>query len=175
MAAFIILDRPKRTHIPYFAMGIPWSFENTLSHLVIDSDLTKIVGRRCSDWLSANKGDDSIKLLSTRNYIAPREAFYLHWLHINEDSLAERFLNAFPKYRLEQRIEKLRLEREALEEKVEQRINRKGYDLFQIAADQRWIVAKRFVEAQDEINDLRRYQRDLETAAPLVAEWCAKL
>jgi hypothetical protein len=92
-----------------------------------------------------------------------------------EKPLADDFLDAFPRYRLEERLEKLRRERQGLEEKVEQRVRRRGFDLSRVGAEQRRTVAQRFVEAHDKIRDFACYQQDLETAGRLAQEWCAQV
>jgi hypothetical protein len=89
-----------------------------------------------------------------------------------------RFLSrssSMSRYRLEERLERLRREREVLEEKVEQRVRRRGFDLSRIGAEQRRTVAQRFVEAHDKIRDLACYQQDLETAGRLAQEWRAQV
>jgi hypothetical protein len=62
---------------------------------------------------------------------------YAYWLSFRERPLADDFLNAFPRYRLEKWLEKLRRERHALEDKVEKRLRRRAYDLSRIGAEQR--------------------------------------
>jgi hypothetical protein len=111
----------------------------------------------------------------TRNYVPPKTAMYAHWLSFCEGPLADDFLNAFPRYRLEERIEKLRREREVLEKKVEQRLRRRGYDLSRIGKEQRRSVAQRFVDAHDKIRDLASFQRQLETVGQLPKAWCAQI
>jgi len=175
VATLIILDRPSNWHIPYFAMGARYSFENQATPLDLDTNLTKIVGRRCADWVRDREGGGAISLLETRNYLPPQTAMYAHWLSFRERPLADNFLNAFPRYRLEEWFEKLRREREALEEKVEQRVRRRGYDLSRIGAEQRRTVAQRFIDTHDKIGDLVRLQRQLETIGRLAQEWSAQI
>jgi hypothetical protein len=175
VVTLIILDRPSNWNIPYFAMGVRYSFENRATRLDIDTNLTKIVGRRCADWVRDRQGDGAIRLLSTRNYVPPKTAVYAHWLSFRESPLADDFLNAFPRYRIEEWIEKLRWEREVLEKKVEQRLKRRGYDLSRIGEEQRRTVAQRFVEAQDKIGDLALFQRQLETVGKLPQAWCTQI
>lgn len=102
MATLIIIDRPKNLNIPYFAMGSRLSFENWAAPLDLDAKLAKIVGRRCTDWVRDRQGGGAIRLLETRNYLPPKTAVYVNWLSFHEKSLADDFLNVFPRYRLEQ-------------------------------------------------------------------------
>lgn len=172
MATLIIVDRPKNLNIPYFAMGSRLSFENRAAPLDLDAELAKIVGRRCTDWVRDRQGGGAIRLLETRNYLPPKTAVYVNWLSFHEKSLADDFLNVFPRYRLDQWVEKLRREREDLEKKVELRVRRRGYDLSRIGAEQRRTVAQRFIDAHDKIRDLEFFQQQLETASQLAQAWC---
>jgi hypothetical protein len=175
VATLIVLDRPSNWHIPYFAMGARYSFENKATPLDLDTDLTKIVGRRYADWVRDRQSGGAIRLLVTRNYLPPQTAVYAHWLSFRERPLANNFLNAFPRYRLEEWLDKLRRKREALEEKVEQRLTRRGYDLSRIGAEERRTVAQRFIDAHDKIRDLVLFQRQLETVGRLALEWSAQI
>ncbi len=65
----ILLDTPCELHIPYFAMPLPASRENEIARLNIDSDLIKIVGRRCAAWIKARLEHDKIELVQTRDYV----------------------------------------------------------------------------------------------------------
>jgi hypothetical protein len=173
MATLIILDRPDPRHIPYFAMGVLSSLEDR----AVDIDIrhTRIVGRRCLDWVRTHRNDDAIRLLATRNYIKPQTALYVNWLRFRDEALATEFLDAFPKYKFEKRIETLRRERQLLTERLEQRLQRGGFDLSQIAEDHRWTVAARYVEMHDKIADLDRHERWLERANGLGDNWRDRL
>jgi hypothetical protein len=172
MATLIILDRPKNLSIPYFAMGSRLSFENRAAPLDLNTELARIVGRRCTDWVRDRQVGGAIRLLVTRNYLPPKTAVYVSWLSFHENSLADDFLNVFPLYRFDQWVERLRREREGLEQKLELRVKRRGYDLSRIGAEQRRTVAQRFVDAHDKISDLEFFQQQLETASRLAQAWC---
>src|SRR5208337_1340342 len=110
MAMLIILDRPDARHIPWFAMGVPWSLEDRATDIdiVAGLDQNRIVGRQCLDWIRAHRGEDAIRLVLTRNFVEPRTALYVHWLLFRDDALATEFLQAFPKYQFQKRLGKLR-------------------------------------------------------------------
>jgi hypothetical protein len=175
MATLIILDRPDARHIPWFAMGVPWSLQDRAVDIDAGLHHNGIVGRRCLDWIRAHRGDNAIRLVATRNYVEPRTALYVTWLLFRDEALATEFLEAFPKYQFERRIEKLRRERQLLAERLEQRLRRGGFDLSRIAEDHRWIVATRYVETHDKIADLHRHERWLEAANGLGNDWQARL
>jgi hypothetical protein len=177
MATLIILDRPDARHIPWFAMGVPSSLEDRAVDIDIEVglDQNRIVGRRCLDWIRAHRGDNGIGLVATRNYIRPQTALYVNWLLFRDEPLATEFLDTFPRYQFEKRIEKLRRERQLLTERLEQRLRRGGFDLGRIAENDRWIVATRYVETHDKIADLHRHERWLETANGLGNDWLDRL
>lgn len=82
------------SHIPYFAIGHPSSRENRFARLDFKS-LPEIVGRRCAQWVTDHR--DNIELISTKNYILPRTAFYARWLAFRDPAFAESFLEAWPR------------------------------------------------------------------------------
>jgi hypothetical protein len=177
MATLIILDRPSDLHIPYFAMGHPPAYRNNAVQLDIDTDLyeKQLVVRRCADWIRAHRGSSTIRLASTRNYIEPRTALYVNWFLFEEECLVHEFLDAFPGYQIERRIERLRRERQLLADKLEQRTGRGGYDLSRLNQKHRWTIARQYVETHDKIVDLERYERSLDIAQSLAREWRDKL
>jgi hypothetical protein len=177
MATLIILDRPDPRHIPWFEMAVPSSLVDRATYIDIEDglDRNRLVGQRCLDWIRARRGDNGIGLVATRNFIEPRTALYVNWLLFRDDTLATQFLEAFPKYQFEKRIEKLRRERQMLTEWLEQRLKRGGFDLSRIADNDRWTVATRYVEAHDRIADLHRHEEWLETANGLRNNWLEKL
>ena len=59
----ILLGSPCELHIPYFAMGVPASRESRVARLDIESDLVKLVGRRCAAWVNARLERDVIELI----------------------------------------------------------------------------------------------------------------
>jgi hypothetical protein len=177
MAMLVILDRPDARHIPWFAMGVPWSLEDRAVDIdiVAGLDQNRLVGRRCADWIRAHRDKNAVRLVATRNHIKPRTALYVHWLLFRDDTVATEFLEAFPQYQFEKRIERLRRERQSLTEQLDQRLKRGGFDLSRCRDDHRWTVATRYVETHDKITDLHRHERWLETASGLGNDWLDKL
>jgi hypothetical protein len=122
--------------------------------------------------------DASMALLLTRNYLPKQTALYLKWLTFRDDAFRDEFLSEWPHYRIEYQIEKLERERKELAEKLQARIDRGGYDLSKISADQRLTVASRYVEAASKIHDLDwqvRYLREGNTAIAGMGGEAAKL
>jgi hypothetical protein len=177
MATMIILDRPDSRHIPYFAMAHPSTYNDFVVHLDIDTDLheKRIVGRRCADWVRARRDEDAIRLVATRNHVKPRTALYVNWLLFREEALANEFLDAFPQYQFMKRMERLRHERQSLAERVDRRLKRGGFDLSRFPEEQRPTIARRYVEAHDNIADLHRYEKSLDLAKGLADDWQDKL
>jgi hypothetical protein len=177
MATLIILDRPDSRHIPWFAMPHPSTYNDFAVDLDIDTDLyeKRIVGRRCADWVRAHRDDDAIRLVATRNYIKPRTALHMNWLLFRDEALANEFLDAFPQYQFEKRLERLRRERQLLTERVDRRLKRGGFDLSRFPEEQRPTIARRYVEAHDKIVDLHRYEKSLDVAKSLADDWRDKL
>jgi hypothetical protein len=177
MATLIMLDRPDPRHILWFAMGVPLALEDRATDIDIEAglDQDRIVGRRCLDWIRAHRGDNGVGLVATRNYIKPRTALYVNWLLFRDETLATEFLEAFPQYQIEKRIEKLRRDRQLLTERLEQRLRRGGFDLSRIVDNDRWTVATRYIEAHDKIADLHRHERWLQSANGLANDWLDKL
>ena len=177
MATLIILDRPDPRHIPYFAMGVPSALEDRAVPLDIEAglDQNRLVGRRCADWIRAHRGDNGIGLVATRNFVKPQTALYVNWLLFREDTLATQFLDAFPKYQLEKRLDTIRREKHLLTERLEQRLKRGGFDLSRFREDHRWTIATRYVEAHDKVADLHRHERWLVTANGLGNDWRDRL
>jgi hypothetical protein len=175
MATLVILDRPDARNIPYFAMGCPETVENRVAELGIEAGLVPIVGRRCAEWIRARRGEGGIRAIATRNYIEPKTAVYVNWALFREDALAGEFLDVFPRYEFEARLERIRRVRQDLEEDLEQRLRRGGFDLGRFGEDQRGVIARRYVEIHDKIADLRRQERWLERANRLAEEWRVSL
>jgi hypothetical protein len=174
MAMLIILDRPDARHIPWFAMGVPLALEDRAVDIDIEAglDQNRLVGRRCADWIRGHRGDNTIGFVATRNYVKPQTALYVNWLQFRDDALATEFLDAFPRYQIEKRIESLRHERQSLTERL---LKRGAFDLTRTAENDRWIVATRYVETRDKITDLNRHERWLETANGLGNDWLDRL
>jgi hypothetical protein len=172
MASYLILlGTPRDLHIPYFAMGSPSSTKNSVARLNIDGK-TKLVGRRCAAWLKVHKDKDKIQLVETRNYVPRQTAFYATWLLFQEETKFVEFLEAFPHYRLDERLTKSHEEREALAADLHRRLNRRDFDLSRFGDEQqRENLARRYVETTDKLRQLGADFRLLETAKEFSNEW----
>ena len=171
----VLLGTPRDLNIPYFAMGAPSSRENGVVRLGIVG-LEKLAGRRCAAWVKSQKDRDKIGLVETRNYIPLKTAFYATWLVFQDQSASEKFLEAFPYLRLDERISKITEEREALVADLDRRRHRRDFDLSRVGDEQqRTNLARRYVEATDKLHQLDVQFRLLETAKELVPEWQDKL
>ena len=81
-------------------------------------------------------------------------------------------LEAFPHYRLEERLTKIEEEREALSTDLDRRLHRRDFDLSRVGdAQQRENLARRYVETTDKLRELGAHFRLLETAKGLSGEW----
>ena len=81
-------------------------------------------------------------------------------------------LEAFPHYRLEERLTKIEEEREALSTDLDRRLHRRDFDLSRVGdAQQRENLARRYVETTDKLRELGTHFRLLETAKGLGSEW----
>jgi len=177
MASYLILlGNPRDLHIPYFAMPVPASLENTVLRGNIKADLVKLVGRRCAAWIKARLDRDVIELIQTRDYIPHQTAFYSKWLLFRDEAAAAAFLDAWPRYRLDERLGKIDEERNALATKLQQRLKRGDFDLGRIGEDrQRENLAHRYVETAETLRDLSSQLRLLEMAKGLAHKWQATL
>ncbi len=152
----IILDRPDARHIPWFAMGVPSSLEDRAADIDIEAglDQTGLSGGDVPIGFALIAATMQSDLVATRNFIEPRTALYVHWLLFRDDTLATQFLEAFPKYQFEKRIERIRRERQLLTERLEQRLKTRRVRPQPAPENHRWTVATRYVEAHDKIADL---------------------
>ena len=176
MAKFmVLLGTPRDLNIPYFAMGAPSSRENSVVRLAIDG-LEKLAGRRCAVWLKAQKDQEKIRFVETRNYVPRQTAFYAQWLLFEEETAFREFLEAFPHHGLEARLAKIAEERDALAAELDRRLVRHDFDLSRVGDEQQRInLARRYVEKTDELRQLGRNFRLLEIAQELATERQAKL
>ena len=171
----VLLGTPRDLNIPYFAMGAPSSRENSVVRLGIVG-LEKLAGRRCAAWVKSQKDRDKIGLVETRNYIPLKTAFYATWLVFEEQAASEKFLEAFPYLRLDERISKITEEREALAADLDRRRHRRDFDLSRVGDEQqRENLARRYVETTDKLRQLGAHFRLLETAKGLGTEWQDKI
>ncbi len=146
-------------------MGVPASRESRVERGNIESDLVKLVGRRCATWVRARLERDVIELIHTRDYIPLQTAFYAKWLLFRDEAAATAFLEAWPRYRMDERLAKLDEERQALALKLQQRLKRGDFNLGRIGDDrQRENLAHRYVETATTLRGLGSQRRLLETA-----------
>jgi hypothetical protein len=177
MASYLILlGTPRDLHIPYFAMGSPSSRENHVARLNLDAELSKFAGRRYAAWVTAQKDQDKIRLVETRNYVPRQTAFYAQWLLFEKEAAFLEFLEAYPHYRLDARLTKISEERDALAADLDKRLIRRDFDLGRVGDEQqRENLARRYVETADKLRQLGRDFRLLETAKTLSGEWQDKI
>ena len=155
---------------------MPASRENEIARLNIDSDLIKLVGRRCAEWIKARLEHDKIELVQTRDYVPQRTAFYSKWLLFRDEAAVAGFLDAWPRYSLDERLRKIDEERVALASTLERRLKRGDFDLGRVGDDrQRENLAHRYVETAKTLCDLRSQLSLLETARVLAKKWQAAL
>ena len=103
-----------------------------------------------------------------------RDSFVV--LVFEEQAASEKFLEAFPYLRLDERISKITEEREALAANLDRRRHRRDFDLSRVGDEQqRTNLARRYVEATDKLRQLGAQFRQLEIAKELVTEWRGKL
>ena len=96
-------------------------------------------------------------------------------LHFRDDDLRDEFLTAWPHYRIEKQIEKLEQERNVIAARIEQKLERGGFDLSKIHREHRWKVASRYCKARQEIHDREVQVRLLKEAIRLKEVWLEKL
>jgi hypothetical protein len=177
MASYLILlGTPRDLHIPYFAMPSPSSRENRVARLNLDAQLSKLAGRRCAAWVTAQKDRDKIRLVETRNYVPRQTAFYAQWLVFEKEVAFLEFLESFPHCRLDARVAKISEEREALAVDLDKRLIRRDFDLSRVGDEQqRENLARRYIEMTDNLHQFGTQFRLLETAKQLSSEWQTRL
>jgi hypothetical protein len=176
----ILVSKPKALHIPYFAMeGEPknhiWNLDLAFE---LDNrgspkpDEERLFGRKTVAWIRERLDHGaSIQLYGTRDYIPKQTALHLKWLALWDDALRDEFLNTWPHYHIENQIVKLERERNEIRARLEARIQRGGFDLSKIAADQRGTVAYRYCQMDSKIRDLDWQIRYLREAIKLSEVW----
>ena len=177
MASYLVLlGTPHHSHIPYFAMGIPSLRENSVAHLDLGTELVRFVGRRCAAWIGARAQGDTISLVLTRNYIPPQTTFHATWLRFRAAEVAAEFLDTYPQHRLDGRIAKLEADREALTQKLQDRVRRGDFDLGRVGDErQRENLARRYVEAAETLRRFGSELKLLERTSELAPQWQEQL
>jgi hypothetical protein len=132
-----------------------------------------MVGRECARWLKDHGG--KIEIITTRNYLPLKTAFYAEWLVFHDRSIAESFLSAWPRYDAQKQFEILRSQRGSLKEKTEQRLKSGKYDLSCLAEQDRLPVARRYVELTEKLNHLDQHIKDIELAQTFGVGWTKQI
>jgi hypothetical protein len=181
----ILVRKPSTSHIPYFAMREESTQPNHRRlnlPAALDSKGSakpghgKLFGPKTVSWIRdrLNNGT-TIDLYGTWNYIPKQTSVHMEWLKFADDAVANEFITTWPHYDIPTRIEKLTKVRDELAERLQRRIDRGGFDLSKISADQRATVAYRYYEADTKIRDLDQQITLLRMAITLRAEWIGKL
>ena len=111
----------------------------------------------CRHGSSAKNDQENIGLVETRNYIPLKTAFYATWLLFQEDAKSVEFLEAFPHYRLDERLTKIAEERDALAADLDRRRIRRDFDLSCVGDEQQRVnLARRYAETTDKLRRVGR-------------------
>jgi hypothetical protein len=172
MTSLILIQRPKFLHIMAQAMAAPSARESHWGYGKIENAQ---LGAQCAQWILANSKAHVIRLVHTRNYVPHQTGFYADWLLFQEDELASQFLAAFPRFQIPNRLEGLQRDRQIIATRMEERLNRGGFDIGKHPPEQRRAIAHRFMEMDDKLRDIDEHRRGIELAERLAAEWTARL
>ena len=167
MTSLVLIGRPKSLHIMAQAMGAASARESWWGYGKIE---TAQLGARCVQWILANAKAHVIRRVQTRNYVPRQTAFYAGWLLFQEDELASQFLAAFPRFQIPNRLQGLERDRRVIATRLEERLQRGGFDIGKHPPDQRRAIAQRFIELDDKLRDIDDHCRALELAEPLSVE-----
>ena len=88
-----------------------------------------------------------------------------------EPGLANEFLRTFPRFDIPNRLEGLEHDRRELAAKVDERLRRGGFDIGKFPGEQRRGIARRFIEADEKLEDLARHGEELQLADSLRTDW----
>jgi hypothetical protein len=92
-----------------------------------------------------------------------------------EDELASQFLTAFPRFQIPNLLQGLHRDRRIIATRMEERLNRGGFDIGEHPPEQRRAIAHRFLELDDKLRGIDEHCRGLELADQLSLEWTARL
>ncbi len=169
MVSLVLIGQPDDLHIMLIA--VPYSRENCWCVSPGDPEaLSRLVGRKASQWVQTNRDRLGIQCIATRNYIPSRQPF-TRWMMFPSLGGAEEFLQAFPGWAIADRIERLEQERQDLAGKMEARLARGGFDLGKFPAGERRNIARRFIGADEKLEGLARQIDELRRAESLRAKW----
>ena len=172
MTSLVLIGRPESLHIMAMAMAAPSAREPHWGYGNIE---TARLGAQCLQWISSRGEEHDIRLVRTRNYVPRQTAFYADWLLFQEDEAASQFLTAFPRFQIPNRLEGLQHDRQIIATRMEERLNRGGFDIGKHPPEQRRAIAQRFVELDDKLRDFDEHCRALELAKQLSVEWTTRL
>jgi len=164
--------RPKSLHIMAQAMVAPSTRESWWGYGKIE---TARLGAQCVQWILTRDKEHVIRLMNTRNYVPRQTAFYADWLSFREDELASQFLSAFPRFQIPNRLQSLQRDRQSTATRMEERLNRGGFDIGKHPPERRRAIAQRYMELDDKLRDIDDHCRALELAEQLSLEWTARL
>ena len=172
MTSLVLIQRPRFLHIMAQAMAAPSARD---SHWGYGKIKTARLGSQCAQWMLSRGKEHDIRLVRTRNYVPHQTAFCAEWLLFQEDELASQFLTAFPRFQIPTRLEGLQRDRQIIVTRLEERLNRGGFDIGKHPPEQRRAIAHRFIELDDKLRDIDEHCRGLELAEQLAVEWTARL
>ena len=172
MTSLVLIGRPKSLHIMAQAMVAPSARESWWGYGKIE---TARLGAQCVQWILTKGKEHVIRLVHTRNYVPRQTAFYADWLLFQEDELASQFLTAFPRFQIPNRLEGLQRDRQIIATRMEERLQRGGFDIGKHPPEQRRAIAQRFIELDDKLRDIDEHCRALELAEQLSVEWTTRL
>ncbi len=153
-------------------IAAPYSRENGWYVSPDDQEaLPRLVGRKASQWIEANRDRLGVRCVATRNSFPLQTAFHADWLIFLSPEGTRQFLQAFPNLAIANRIERLEHERRELAAKIEARLARGGFDLAKFPAEQRRNIARRFIGADEKLEELARHVAELRQAESLRPEW----
>ena len=136
---------------------------------------TACLGAQCAQWILTRGKEHNIRLVHTRNYVPRQTAFYADWPLFQEDELACQFLSVFPRFQIPNRLQTLQHDGQIIAIRVEERLQRGGFDIGKHPAEQRRAIAQRYIELDDKLRDIDEHCRGLELAEQLSLEWMKRL
>ena len=132
---------------------------------------TARLGAQCVQWILTRRKGHNIRLIHTRNYVPKQTAFYAYWLSFQEDEVASQFLIAFPRFQIPNRLQQLQHKRQTIASRMDERLQREGFDIGKHPAEQRRAIAHRFIELDEKLRDIDEHCREIELAVQLSPEW----
>ena len=131
---------------------------------------TARLGAQCIQWISTRGKEHVIRLVHTRNYV-PRRGFHADWLLFQEDEPALQFLDDIPAIHRFRTAFKAQSACQIIATRMEERLQRGGFDVGKHPPGQRRAIAHRFIELDDKLREIDEHCRGLELAEQLSLEW----